>query len=160
MKNASSDPRLFYPGGLLVLHVWMAGAQLGSNPGIPGGGRVSTDRCCAIPIEVEPGCRGIPLTASCERPYLQFKFSRYLSVSTWRGRRLFEAKTCAYVMFRDAQDNYPFVTFCAPGHFELVHAHTANGQLLHRFEFVCEKAKFQIHLSPASAFLASYIELN
>src|SRR6266487_2223602 len=92
MKNASSDPRLFYPGGPLVLHVWMAGAQLGSNPGIPGRERVSTDRCCAIPIEVEPGCRGVPLTASGERPYLEFKFSRYLSVSTWRGRRLFEAK--------------------------------------------------------------------
>src|SRR5713226_6969452 len=92
MKNASSDPRLFYPGRLLVLHVWMAGAQLGADPGIPEGGRLDTDRRCAVPIQVEPGCRGIRRTAGCERPYLQLEFSRYLSVSTWRGRRLFEAK--------------------------------------------------------------------
>ncbi len=76
------------------------------------------------------------------------------------GEDCLKQKTCVYVMFRDAQDNYPFVTFCAPGHFELAHAHTANGQLLHRFEFVCEKAKFQIHLSPASAFVGSYIDLD
>ncbi len=69
-------------------------------------------------------------------------------------------KTCVYVMFRDARDHYPFVTFCPPGHFELAHAHTANGQLLHRFEFVCEKAKFKIHLSPAGAFIGSYVELD
>ena len=75
------------------------------------------------------------------------------------GEDCSKQKKCVYVMFRDAQDDYPFVTFCA-GHFELAHAHTANGQLLHRFEFVCEKAKFQIHLSTHSAFVASYIELD
>ncbi len=76
------------------------------------------------------------------------------------GEDCSKQKKCVYVMFRDAQDDYPFVTFCAPGHFELAHAHTANGQLLHRFEFVCEKAKFQIHLSSHSAFVGSYINLD
>ena len=76
------------------------------------------------------------------------------------GEDCSKQETCVYVMFRDAQDNYPFVTFCTPGLFELAHAHTANGALLHRFEFVCEKAKFQIHLSSHSAFVGSYIELD
>lgn len=69
-------------------------------------------------------------------------------------------KRCVYVLFRNAQDDFPFVTFCAPGRFELVHAHTMNGMSLHRFEFICEKSKFQIHLSPKSAFVGSYIDLD
>jgi hypothetical protein len=70
-------------------------------------------------------------------------------------------KTCLHVLFRNPQDNSPFVTFCAPGRYETSHHHTVNGMLLHIFEFVCnEKTKFQIQLSPDSALVASYIELD
>jgi hypothetical protein len=76
------------------------------------------------------------------------------------GEDCSKQKTCIYVMFRDAQDNMPFVTFCAPGLFELSHTHTPSGALLHAFEFVCEKTKFEILLSSHSAFVASYIEMD
>lgn len=75
------------------------------------------------------------------------------------GSNCAKQKTCVFVLFRDAQDNFPFVTYCDAGRFETAHAHRA-GMQLYRFEFVCEKTKFQIQLSPRSAFVGSYIELD
>jgi hypothetical protein len=68
---------------------------------------------------------------------------------------------CLYVLFRNAQDDFPFVTFCAAGRYETGHAHTAGSRnVLYRFELVCEKAKFQIHLSPMAASVTSYVDLD
>jgi len=73
------------------------------------------------------------------------------------GPECAKQKTCVYVLFRDAQDSSPFVTFCAPGRYDTAHRHR-NGMLVYQFEFVCEKSKFQIQLSPHSELVGSYIE--
>src|SRR5207302_7717369 len=52
------------------------------------------------------------------------------------GSNCAKQKTCVFVLFRDAQDEFPFVTYCDAGHFETAHAHRA-GKSLYRFEFVC-----------------------
>ena len=70
-------------------------------------------------------------------------------------------RTCVHVLFRNAQDDFPFVAFCEPGLFAMSHNHTANGKLLSIFEFVCEQnTKFQIRLSPDSVRIGSYVTLD
>jgi hypothetical protein len=70
-------------------------------------------------------------------------------------------ETCIYVLFRNAQDNFPFVAFCEPGLFATSHNYTANGKPLSIFEFVCEQnTKFQIRLSPDSVRIGSYVTLD
>jgi hypothetical protein len=69
--------------------------------------------------------------------------------------------TCVYVLFRNAQDDFPFVAFCNPGLFAMAHNHTADGKALSIFEFVCEQnTKFQIRLSPDSVRIQSYVTLD
>jgi hypothetical protein len=70
-------------------------------------------------------------------------------------------KTCVEVLFRNAQDDFPFVTYCAAGLFATGHNYTANGMLLYIFEFVCDQnTKFQIRLSEDSARVESYMKMD
>jgi hypothetical protein len=78
-----------------------------------------------------------------------------------QGTECVKQKTCVYVLFRNAQDNFPFVAFCDPGRFATAHVYSANGNPLSIFEFVCgQNTKFQLRLSRDSVRIESYVTLD